>query len=407
MHIGLSSQPKIKRFALKSLSNPSFFVTGGTGFIGSRLVEVLRGEMSANVTALAHRTSPGALRLAADNVTLDFTPIGDVKGLAKVIAGHDAVFHLAFGRYGTASDIRRTTIDGTKAVIDAALAAGVKRFVNVSTAAVYFGAPDGEVDETAPRRKWGWAYSDEKLTAEDIVRAATTQRGLEGSVFQVAGVYGPWGETFVVNPLRDMRRGIVVLPNHGNGISNMTFVDDVVQALILGLKDEAVGETFIIKGPGRITRCEAYAKLEEMLGYTAVEGMATEDVRKAVRGGGDWRAMAMLMPRALRAITADKEFKDAVRRTPLIRVAKPFYRALKATAMRDTRAAVAIAEASATASARIFPPDIMIDYLAAEVAFTSAKAQRLLGYAPRVHLDEGMAITREWATWANLIGPRT
>lgn len=159
-------------------NKPSFFVTGGTGFVGSRLAQVLQEQCGANVTVLAHRTSPGALRLAAMGVKMDFTPITDKEGLAEAIAGHDAVFHLAYGRSGGHKETRRTTVDGTQAMIDAALLSGVKRFVNVSTAAVYFGAPAGIADETTPRRKWGMEYSDDKLDAEDKVRAATAERGL-------------------------------------------------------------------------------------------------------------------------------------------------------------------------------------------------------------------------------------
>lgn len=388
---------------------PRFFVTGGTGFIGRRLVDVLRHELGADVTVLAHRTSPGALMLAARSVAMDFTPITDAEGLARAMAGHDAVIHMAYGRYGNAADIRATTIDGTKAMVDATLASGVRRFVNVSTAAVYFGAPDGEVDETAPRRKWGWDYSDEKLAGEDIVREATAERGLEGSVLQVAGVYGPWGETFVINPLRNMRRGIVVLPNDGEGIANMTYIDDVVQALVLGLKDEAVGETFIIKGPGTVTRMQAYRKLEAMLGYDAVEGMSTADVKAALSGRSDWRTIGRVIPAALRALRASEPFKATVRETPLM----PLVRKLKPIWMgRGPSAAKAAASpgsgnaGTATSPERILPPAIMVDYLSARVAFTSAKAERILGYAPQVSLEEGMERTREWAAWAGLIGPR-
>jgi nucleoside-diphosphate-sugar epimerase len=388
--------------AMRSVNNPRFFVTGGTGFIGSRLIEVLRDQLGANVTALAHRTSPGALRLAAAGVPLDLTPINDVEGLTKAIAGHDAVLHLAYGRSGTAQDMRRTTVDGTRALIDAALAAKVPRFVDVSTAAVYFGAPAGEIDEAAPRRKWGWSYSDEKLEAEDAVRAATATRGLQGSVFQVAGVYGPWGETFVVNPLRNMRRGVVVLPNFGKGVSNMTYVDDVVQALILGLQDRAVGETFIVKGPGRVTRLEAYRRLEDMLGYAAVEGVAAEEMAK--RRGGDWAALARLPGAALRALLASAELKSVARETPLAPAARAAWRALGALRRGERR--LAPAPSAEQTLPRIFPPDIMIDYLSAEVSFSCAKAERLLGYSPKIGLDDGMGLTREWAAWANLLGPR-
>ncbi|MDX2306639.1 MAG: NAD(P)-dependent oxidoreductase [Hyphomicrobium sp.] len=381
------------------------FVTGGTGFIGSRLVEVLRNQLNADVTVLAHRTSPGALRLAADGVKLDFTPIGDADGLKRALAGVDAVFHLAYGKFGSDADMKKTTIDGTTAIVDAALAANVTSFVNVSTAAVYFGAPSGVIDETAPRRKWGWTYSDDKLAAEDVVRKAHGQRGLRASIFQVAGVYGPWGETFVINPLTIMRRGFAVLPNHGLGVANMTYVDDVVQALILGLKDEAVGETFIIKGPGRITRLEAYRQLEAMLGYPAVETASTKDIKSRL-GGGNWSAMARIVPAAVAALQESKAVKDAVRASPIAGLARPLYRSLRRRGRSGIVKGSGKAFDRATPLPRILPPPIMVDYLSAEVEFTSAKAERVLGYTPQIDLETGMGFTREWAEWANLLGPR-
>jgi len=389
-----------------SALSPRFFVTGGTGFVGRRLVDVLRRELGAEVTVLAHRTSVGALKLAAQGVTLDFTPITNTEALAKAVAGHDAIFHLAYGRYGTASDMRRTTIDGTKAVVDAALVANVRRFVNVSTAAVYFGAPDGCVDERFPRRKWGWNYSDEKLAAEETVTQATAERGLQGSTFQVAGVYGPGGETFVVNPLRNMKRGTVVLPNQGEGIANLTYVDDVVQALILGLKDEAIGETFIIKGPGTVTRMELYLRLTKMLERDAVKGMSTQDVKEALRGQRDWRAIGRLFPEAIKALKASEGFVQTLRSTPLM----PLARKLAGPSSRRARRLALPGPITGTGHHNqanlIFPPAILVDYLAARVEFSSEKAKTCLGYSPAVAFSEGMERTEQWAQWAALTSSR-
>lgn len=385
-----------------SKQNLKAFVTGGTGFIGSRLVEVLVDDYRAEVTVLAHRTSPGALRIAPLGIAFDFSPITDVDGLAKAMEGADVVFHLAYGRSGGADETRQTTVDGTEAVIEAALRAGVKHFVNVSTAAVYFGVPDGTVDETARRGKWGWSYSDQKFEAEEHVRSAVRDRGLPGSIFEVAGVYGPWGETFVTVPLEQMRRGTVVLPSHGRGIANLTYVDDVVQALLLGMKAEAVGETFLVKGPGTVTRREALGELEKMLGYEAVKGMDNAAIRAAT-DRVDWSTLRRLLPVALRELKNSEAFKSELRKSPLMPVAR-----FAAGKLRSRAGAprISVAKARNDDVALIYPPTIMIDYLSARVEFSTAKAERLLGFSPRYSLDEGMGLTREWAEWANLLGPR-
>jgi len=388
--------------------NPKMFVTGATGFIGRRLVDVLRNELHAEVTALAHRTSAGALYLASRGVNLNFTPINDVAGLTSALAGHDAVIHLAYGRDGGAAERRSITIEGTRALVDAAIASGVTQFVNVSTAAVYFGASGPVIDESAPRRKWGWDYADEKLTAEEIVRSATDGKGLRGSIFQVAGVYGPGGETFVINPLTNMRRGFVVLPNQGQGIANMTYVDDVVQALILGLKKEAVGETFIIKGPETTTRLEAHEKLEAMLGYPTIRCMSTESVRSALKHEVEWRSLFQILPAALTALRGSEYFKSVVRTSPLmplIRHARPLLSRRSESEPQDSHIQRA-RKSTPNQFPLIYPPEILLDYLSAEVELSSNKAKTLLGYSPRISLEEGMGRTEEWANWAGLIGPR-
>jgi len=387
------------------MNNLRVFVTGGTGFIGSRLVEVLVEQFKADVTVLCHRTSPGALRMAALGVKLDFSRIDDKENLAKAMTGCDAVFHLAFGQSGSASDMRNTTINGTQAMVDAALEVGVAHFINVSTAAVYFGAPDGVIDETAPMRAWGWSYSDEKFEAEQIVRKAVAERSLPASIFQVAGVYGPWGATFLVSPLTQMRQGIVVLPNYGRGIANLTYVDDVVQALLLGLKKEAHGETFVIKGPGTITRMEAYSELEKMLGYEAVVGMDTNEIKRKA-GSYDWGSLKRILPVAISELKRSKALKAEVRNSPIAPMAKSIYNMLKPKA-GAVQAIQTIGPPPVEARPPlIYPHPIMVDYLSARVEFSSAKATRLLGYSPRYSLSEGMGLSHEWAKWANLLGPR-
>lgn len=386
-----------------SKQNLKAFVTGGTGFIGSRLVEVLVDDFKADVRVLAHRTSPGALRIAPLGVEFDFTPIIDAEGLARGMEGADVVFHLAYGKFGGVEDTRETTVDGTQAVIAAALKARVKHFVNVSTAAVYFGVPNGVVDETAPRRKWGWSYADQKLEAEELVRKAVRERRLPGSIFEVAGVYGPWGETFVMMPLAQMRQGMMVLPNQGRGIANLTYVDDVVQAILLGMKDEATGETFLVKGPGTVTRREAAAELEKMLGYKAAIGMDNAAIRGAV-DKTDWRTLGQLLPAALGELKKSDHFKDLLRKSPLMPVARMAAKRLRrggGSLVIDPEPVITDAEVPL-----VYPQKIMIDYLSAEVEFNPAKAARLLGFTPRYSLDEGMGITRDWADWANLLGPR-
>ena len=80
---------------------------------------------------------------------------------------------------------------GAEALAKASIKNGVRRFVYVSTGAVYARVGNGVVDETSPRSIWGWAYSDAKLEAENLIQTYCTRYNLPAVIVQVAGVYGP------------------------------------------------------------------------------------------------------------------------------------------------------------------------------------------------------------------------
>ncbi|MDF2116069.1 NAD(P)-dependent oxidoreductase [Roseiarcaceae bacterium H3SJ34-1] len=384
---------------MSNFSNLRAFITGGTGFIGGRLTQSLIKEHGAAVTVLAHRTSAGALRAARDGAELCFAPLTDESALVKATAGVDVIFHLAFGKYGDAAEQKTITIDGTRALVNAALKNKVKNFVYVSTCAVYYNKQtEATITENSPSGPWGWNYADEKYAAEEVVRAAIRDQGLPGTIIQVVGVYGPWGDTFTVGPLKQLSEGRVVLPNDGSAYANPTFVDDVVQALYLSLQNSAIGQTFIIRGPDQATRKQYYNAYEKMLGITALEFMPLEEIKRQSRMS--WRGIAQLAPAGIRALSSSRDFKEAVRETPFAPMARKLYRSLQ---LKKTPSVAAAAPAkTAPQKPLIFPPAIVLEFGAAKLEYSPQKAIDILGYKPRYSLAEGMALTEEWAKWARL-----
>jgi len=395
-----------------NLKGKRVFITGGSGFVGGRLVETLVLDHQAQVRALVHRAFSGALRMARFNIEFVNGDITDAEAMRKATEGCDIIFHLAYGRSGTEFEQTRVTVEGTRALVKAALVNKVSRFVNVSTAAVYFGAGEGLVDETSKRRRWGWAYSDAKLAAEDVVLEHCRRDGLPGTVLQVAGVYGPWGETFTIGPLLQLRRGRVVLVNGGEGVSNATYVDDVVQALLLGaVRPAAIGEIFIIKGLGRVTRRELYKSYEMMLGVEATVGMTAAEIKREQRRE-QRKAVLRFIPEVAAALAASPGVRAAARGLP----AAPFLRVVGRRLQQkqqgsDSRSAGGngVGQASKSkgeldaARPLIFPPDFMVPYYAAKVEFSARKAEKMLGFTPRYDLREGMRLTEAWARWARFI----
>jgi len=316
--------------------------------------------------------------------------------------GADIIIHMAYGMSGTDEAQRSVTVGGTAALVEAGVAHGVSRFVNVGTASVYAGAPDGVIDETAPRRKWGnWIYPDSKMDAEDLVMAAGV-RGLPGTIVQVAGVYGPWGGTYTVAPLRALQSGRVVLINGGTGVSNATYVDDTVQAMLLAaIRPGAVGEFFLIRGPGRVTRRELYGAYEKMLGYEATVAMTPAEIQRARKAEG-MAAVKQAPRRMIQAMLKSEDFKDAVKTLPIPAAGRDFLKKLKGKPVTAGGSSQAKSDGLA-ARPLIFPADFIVPFFAGQVEYSIAKAERVLGYVPRYDLTTGMALTETWARWARVI----
>jgi nucleoside-diphosphate-sugar epimerase len=171
---------------------PSAFVTGGTGFVGRNLIEQLLAERW-QVTALHRPTSD--LRAIRDlPVRLAAGDLLDPESLRRAIPQHvDALFHLAADiSVWSKHDARQTRInvDGTRNVVDAALAAGVRRLVHTSTWNAY-GLEQGEISEELPQlggRSW-INYDRTKFLAEEVVRAGVA-RGLDAVIVNPAHVIG-------------------------------------------------------------------------------------------------------------------------------------------------------------------------------------------------------------------------
>lgn len=127
------------------------FVTGGSGFIGQRLVDELR-RRGVDVVALA-RSPEAATKLREAGVSIVPGEIGDREALSTGMAGADVVFHLAakLGDWGVDAEYQRVNVDGTAAVLATARTSGVRRVVHVSTEAVLLdGRPLIDVDESRP-----------------------------------------------------------------------------------------------------------------------------------------------------------------------------------------------------------------------------------------------------------------
>ncbi|MBN1994577.1 MAG: NAD-dependent epimerase/dehydratase family protein [Anaerolineae bacterium] len=226
------------------VSGKRILVTGATGFIGGRLAERLVTEEGVVVRGLV-RTPEKGRRLADIGVELMPGDITDPVSVQSAMAGCQLVFHTAawVSEHGSRAAVWAVNVEGTKNVVEAALAAGVKRFIHLSSCAVYGSLQQDNIDENTPPRVSGDLYGDSKIAAEEIVFNAYRKKGLPVVAARPSQVYGPGSYQFTVRPVELIKAGRMMLIDGGRYFCKPVYIDNVVDGLILCAKiDAAVGQ---------------------------------------------------------------------------------------------------------------------------------------------------------------------
>jgi nucleoside-diphosphate-sugar epimerase len=157
---------------------------------------------------------------------------------AKAAAGCDAVVHAAATSGPEMEPVRRVNVDGTRSMLDAARAAGIARFVQISTISVYDLAGHDVVDETAPLKSEAEPYGTTKAEADRIVLDAMG-KGLGATIFRPGAILGmhPTSTWAVKVPERIRDRRIKLLRGGGNTMP-FVHVEDLVDAVLAALRDD-------------------------------------------------------------------------------------------------------------------------------------------------------------------------
>jgi nucleoside-diphosphate-sugar epimerase len=184
------------------------FVTGGSGFIGGRLIERLRAD-GHTVRALS-RSEQAAERIRGRGGEPVPGDLSDVAAMTAGAQGCDLAFHAAatLGDWGRRDEFERGNVLGTENVLRACAEAGVRRFVHVGTeAALMAGQPLVQVDESAPLRPDSPVlYSATKARAEQLVRDANRD-GFETVVVRPRFVWGRGDTTLLPNMVEMVEKG--------------------------------------------------------------------------------------------------------------------------------------------------------------------------------------------------------
>jgi len=244
-------------------TKPRYVITGGAGFIGSHIAERLAGSAELVLFDNLRRNSLAMSGLADHpDVELIEGDIRDRDAVFDAVRGADAVFHLAAiagvsSYYREPETTLRVNIDGTAGIVDAIVAAGVKRLVYLSTSEVH-GPEAHDVDEESPcaigpSSDPRWVYATSKLAGEHLVLRGGDAHGFAATVLRPFNVYGPrqTGEGAIRNFCLAATRGEpLVVYGDGSAVRAWCYVDDFVDAALLALgNDKATGQVFNIGNP--------------------------------------------------------------------------------------------------------------------------------------------------------------
>ena len=317
-------------------------VTGGTGFLGSHLIEALFNRRQ-RVRALVRPTSDSR-QLNKMGIELVIGDLSDISSLAKAVDGVTRVYHCAAlaSDWGSWESFKKHNVTGVKNLLNASSEGQVSRFVHISSTDVY-GHPGRPVDEAAQFRFRGWPYGDTKIAAEQAVWEHNRTFGLPVTVIRPVNIYGPRSPSFVVEIADLLQKKSMVLLKGRALPAGLTYVSNVVDLILLASESSAaIGQVYNACDGSDVSWPEYVGRLSEIL------------------------------------------------RVPLPRLKLPYRFAYFAGWLYERVYGLL------GIKSRPLITRMVAEVFGSNQGFSIAKARRQLGYYPRVGFEEGMSCVAKW-----------
>lgn len=316
-------------------------VTGGTGFTGKALVRRLL-DLGHEVVALDYKEGLKTQELRDWGAEVILGSVTDKAVVQRAMRGVELVHHLAAAfREMNVPDsyYHEVNVGGTRNVLEAALAEGVRKVIYCSTCGVHGNVDHPPAGEDAPIRPADY-YQRTKWEAEPVVREFN-DRGLATVILRPAAIYGPGDPERFFLIFRRVARGVFPMFGNGKTYYHPLYIDNLIDAFILAMENgRGNGEAYLIAD-------ERYLEIEDL-----------------VRRVGKALGIDVKVPHyPVWPVVAAGHVCE--------KVCKPF-----------------------GITPPLFPR--RVDWYRQNRAFRIDKARRDLGYAPRVDIDEGLRRTADW-----------
>lgn len=326
---------------MPSKPEPKILVTGASGFVGRHLVAKLRSLGRPTKCLLRESSSRSHLvELGAELVQ------GDIRNpdfIRESLKGCETLVHCAamVSDWGTVEEIREANVLFTQRLVQAAEAEKIKKFVHLSTTDVY-GHPGGRKiteDFPLPSRFSNW-YAETKRKAEEQVK----QSSLDYSILRPATIFGPQSVEVVGEIAKAIYFDRMLLINRGKSIVGLTYVDHVVEAILLSIENpNAKREVFNVSDELELSWREFLLHLSQGLscklktislpsGFAKILGVSMELSYRALRKLLGVSSRSLLSRQAVQILSVDQCFSsEKMRRNLGWKASKTYELAMKET----------------------------------------------------------------------------
>ena len=339
-------------------------VTGVSGFVGGRVAEAMKLTGIFQPVA-AIRNWSRASRVARHPMKIVICDIMNPVQIDEAMAQVDAVVHCAY------SDGRESIVQGTHHLLESAAKHGIERFVYVSSAEVYGPNGIGRINENCVLNPLGREYGDAKLEAENRCREYVAKK-VYSTILRPSLIYGPFGGSWSMAVAKRLQSGKWGLfDDLGDGIANLVYIDDLVQAIFLGLgRDGTDCQTFNVNGVEQPTWNQYFQRFNHALGLPPLSRISISKSK--------WRSYSMdLVRKATSAVKA--RFED--------RLMEIYMRG--GWAGRMMKGLKGRLDTTPSGSE-------LNDLFARRAIYDDAKIRNELGYLPNFNLDRGIESTIQW-----------